>query len=119
RVHGWIADMAPLYQQATVIWRPTRHDGMSFMALEALAHGRHVIWSYPTPGVIQCRDAASARTELERLLELHRTGRLERNHLGAEYVAKHFSSAVIRDGMLAGWQKIIESPLAACRVATA
>jgi len=92
---------------------------MSFMALEALAHGCHVLWSYPTPGVIQCRDVATARIELERLLELHRTGRLEMNHVGTEYIAKHFSPAVIRDGMLAGWQKIIGSPLAACRVATA
>jgi len=112
QLHGWITDMAPFYQEATVVWRPTLHDGMSFMALEALAHGRHVIWSYHAPGVVHSRTAGVARVELERLLELHRNRSLELNYAGAEFVAKHFSPAVIRDGMLSGWRSVIGSPLA-------
>lgn len=108
--HEWTADMTRFYQNATVLWRPTRHDGMSFMALEALAHGRHVIWSYPSPGVVQSREAKTARTELERLLDLHRHGRLALNQAGSDFVEKNFSPNVIRNGMLGGWRKIIESP---------
>ena len=111
RLHAWIGDMIPFYQNATVVWRPTRHDGMSFMALEALAQGRHVIWSYPAPGVIQSRNAGAARVELERLLELHATRDLELNYAGAEFVAKHFSPAMIREGMLSGWKNILNSSL--------
>lgn len=105
--HGWIGDMTPFYQKATVVWRPTRHDGMSFMALEALAQGRHVIWSYPAPGVIQSRNAGTARLELERLLELHASRNLELNYSGAQFVARHFSPEMIRKGMLSGWRNII------------
>src|SRR5271165_2077547 len=40
--------MAPAIESATVIWRPVQHDGgISFMVLEALAQGRHVLYSYP------------------------------------------------------------------------
>ena len=119
RLHGWIGDLTPFYRGATVVWRPTRHDGMSFMALEALAHGRHVIWSYPAPGVIQSGNAGTARVELERLLELHAGGSLELNYAGAQFVAKHFSPAIIREGMLSGWRNIIDSSLEERRAAAA
>ena len=109
-LHEWTADLTRFYQNATVLWRPTRHDGMSFMALEALAHGRHVIWSYPSPGVVQSNEANTARIELQRLLDLHRDGRLALNQAGADFVEKNFSPDVIRNGMLAGWRKVIESP---------
>jgi len=109
KLYRWTEDMTPFYRGATVLWRPTRHDGMSFMALEALAHGRHVIWSYPSPGIIQSREASTARIELQRLLDLHRDGRLAFNHAGVDFVAKSFSPDVIRNGMLAGWRKIVHS----------
>lgn len=111
QLHEWTADMTQFYHNATVLWRPTRHDGMSFMALEALAHGRHVIWSYPSTGVIQSTEASTARMELQRLLGLHHDGRLAVNQAGSAFVAKNFSPDVIRNGMLAGWRKIVESPL--------
>lgn len=118
-LHRWIGEMTPFYQNATVVWRPTRHDGMSFMALEALAHGRHVMWSYPAPSVIQSRNAGTARLELERLLELHVCRKLELNYAGAEFVAKYFSPEVIREGMLSGWRNIIDSSLGESCVAAA
>lgn len=119
RLHGWAGEMTPFYQNSTVVWRPTRHDGMSFMALEALAHGRHVIWSYPAPGVVQSRNAGTALAELERLRELHATHNLELNHPGAQFIAKHFSPAIIREGMLSGWRDIIDSSLEEGRAAAA
>src|SRR6266403_1239163 len=41
------------YKRASVVWRPVRHDGLSFMVLEALGHGRHVLWTYEFPGCVK------------------------------------------------------------------
>jgi len=35
--HGWVEDIVPAIDAATVILRPTRHDGMPLMVLESLA----------------------------------------------------------------------------------
>jgi hypothetical protein len=99
-----------LLRETTVLWRPTRHDGLSFTVLEALAHGRHVIWSYPLPGALLARDAATSRAELERLFDLHEANALDVNVRGAEFVARNFSPVKIRDEFLSRWRAIIESP---------
>jgi hypothetical protein len=99
-----------LLRETTVLWRPTRHDGLSFTVLEALAHGRHVIWSYPLTGALLARDAATSRAELERLFDLHETNALDVNSLGAEFVACNFSPDKIRDEFLSRWRTIVESP---------
>ena len=41
KVHNRV-NIAPFFERASVIYRPVRHDGLSFMVLEALAYGRHV-----------------------------------------------------------------------------
>jgi hypothetical protein len=110
-VHERTSYLAPFYRNATVIWRPARHDGLSFMALEALAHGRHVMWSYPFTGAIHTRDAGAGRMELERLFELHQAKRLEINRTGAEFIAQNFSPAKIREGILSRWKTIVKAPL--------
>jgi hypothetical protein len=54
KVHRWFGDLTEFYERATVLWRPVRHDaGISFMVLEALAHGRHALYTYPLPGCVQ------------------------------------------------------------------
>jgi hypothetical protein len=109
-VHGRIAYLEPFYRSSTVLWRPARHDGLSFMALEALARGRHVMWSYPFPTAIHTRDAVTAREHLERLLELHESGQLEINQTGSNYIREHFSPEKIKSDMLSRWRQIIEAP---------
>jgi glycosyltransferase involved in cell wall biosynthesis len=110
-VHGRVSYLTPFYRNATVVWRPARHDGLSFMALEALAHGRHVMWSYPFSGAIHVRDASGGRIELERLYELHQARRLEINRGGAEFISQNFSPETIREGILSRWRKIVEVPI--------
>jgi hypothetical protein len=114
-VHGRVSHLTPFYRNATVVWRPARHDGLSFMALEALAHGRHVMWSYPFRGAIHVRDASSGRIELQRLFELHQARRLEINSAGVEFIAQNFSPQKIREGILGRWKKIVEAPLRLAR----
>jgi hypothetical protein len=107
-LHGWTSDLTPFYKRCAVLWRPVKHDGMSFMVLAALAHGRHVLYTYPFPGCIQSSGAASARIELERLKDLHATGHLGLNETGRKTVTNEFSPEAIRAGVLGRWKAIIE-----------
>jgi len=108
-VHGRVPSLNPFFCQTSVFWRPARHDGLSFAALEALAHGRYVLWSYPFPGATLAKDAASGYAEIQRLHDLHDQGSLHINRFAADYVASHFSPAVIRQGILSRWRRVIDS----------
>src|SRR5208282_5591474 len=115
KVHGWVR-MAPFLERATVIWRPVRHDGgISFVVLEALAHGRHVLYSHPFAACTQVNGPAAARAEIEKLLGLHKTGQLKRNDLGVEVVARSYTSEKVRSDLLKRWEEIIRSSRGAVR----
>jgi hypothetical protein len=103
-------DLASFYEQATVLWRPVRHDGLSFMVLEALARGRHVLYSYPLRGCIQVAGAEMACEQLERLRELDESGRLEPNEIGRQYVASEYDPQKVRTEILNRWKDLILSP---------
>jgi Glycosyl transferases group 1 len=109
-VHGRVPSMVPFFERTSVLWRPARHDGLSFVALEALGHGRHVLWSYPFPESVVAKDATSGYEELQRLHDLHQRGELQLNRAGADYIAANFAPAVIREGLVSRWKRIIESP---------
>jgi glycosyltransferase involved in cell wall biosynthesis len=107
RIHGRIPDLGEFYRRASVVWRPTRHDGMSSMVLEALGYGRHVLWSYPFPGSVRVSSAAEARDEIARLHALHREQKLQVNFAGTRaiteggYQPHHLKQAILqRLGMI-------------------
>ncbi len=107
-VHRWVKDLTPFYEQATVLWRPVRHDaGISFMVLEAMAHGRQVLYTYPVPGCIQVSGAEDARKELQRLHSLHCAGQLSLNREGIQAIAQHYSREVVRSELRRRWEEII------------
>lgn len=87
RIHGRLPNLLDFYRRCCVVWRPVRHDGVSWMVLEALGHGRHVLWSYPFPGCIQVKGASDAREQIVRLQQLHQRGLLQINHEGARFTA--------------------------------
>lgn len=110
RIHPWIADLTLVYRQSTVLWRPVRHDaGISFMVLEALSHGRHVLYSYPVPGAVQARDAREAAFHLQHLFELHSAGLLPLNRAGIDAVARVYSREVVREELRRRWAGIIDA----------
>lgn len=109
KVYGRISDVGPFFRQATVVWRPVRHDGLSFMVLEALAHGRHVVYSCPFAACRQATTAQEARHEIQRLLELHNSGRLLMNEGGIRLIAREFAADTVRDNLLKRWEDIILS----------
>ncbi|HXX21337.1 MAG TPA: hypothetical protein VEJ46_18210 [Candidatus Acidoferrum sp.] len=88
RVHGRVQNLLDFYKQATVLWRPVRHDGLSCMVLEALGHGRHVLWTYPFPGCVQVRTASEASDQIIRLHALHECGQLQINCVGVRAIAE-------------------------------
>jgi hypothetical protein len=110
RVHGWTNDLTPHLRQTTVLWRPVRHDGLSFMVLEALAQGRHVLYSYPFSACAHVKSSSAACAELERLYALHRSGALEINHTGGELITREFSPEKVCADLLRRWEEIILSP---------
>lgn len=71
------AEMSEIYARATGIIRLPEHDGMSMSVLEALAHGRHVIWNYPFGACRLCgRNGTDLVEQIEHCLA---TGTLNEN----------------------------------------
>jgi hypothetical protein len=110
RIHAWTADLVSFYESSTVLWRPVRHDaGISFMVLEALAHGRHVLYPYPVPGALQVHGPDDAVQHLEHLRDLHQARLLPLNRVGRAAVARSFTREVVRNELHRRWEGIISS----------
>jgi hypothetical protein len=108
-VHKWMHDLTPLLEETTVVYRPVRHDGLSFTVLEALSHGRHVLYSYPHEGCIQVTSTAMAVNELERLRACDEEGTLPLNELGRNCIAREYAPEKVRRELLRRWEQIILS----------
>ena len=107
KMHGWARDLTPYLQRATVLWRPVEHDGLSFMVLEALAQGRHVLYSYRFPGCVEVKSSEAAKRELRRLAQLHDCKVLRVNDSGIQAIADNFTPQKVRSDLLARWEAII------------
>jgi len=108
-VYGRVADLSEFYQRATVVWRPVRHDGLSFMVREALGHGRHVLYTYPVPGCVQVNDSEDAQREIERLHAEHNTGRLGINEDGQREVAENYAKIPLKEQILTRLELLLQS----------
>jgi glycosyltransferase involved in cell wall biosynthesis len=89
---GWQTDMAAVYRRIHCLVRVPAHDGMSFMVLEALRHGRYVIWNHSVPGVLYASDTAGISRHLAQLYNAYNAGRLSCNLVGQEFVIKAYSA---------------------------
>lgn len=107
---GWVDNMAELYSEVVLVIRLTRHDGLSFMVLEALAHGRHVIWGYPLTGVYQTNgDIDRLVPFIDKLYQKHLQGDLHINQVGREFVARFYRPQVVWDQISRGIDEVIKS----------
>jgi len=108
RVRYRTNDLTALYEQSTVLWRPVRHDaGMSFMVLEALSHGRHVLYTYPIAGAVQVHTVKQAQEQLDHLRALHDAGALPLNYAGMQAVKQTYARDVVRKELRKRWESII------------
>jgi glycosyltransferase involved in cell wall biosynthesis len=100
RIHGRAKDLREFYQKASVVWRPVRHDGLSFLVREALGYGRHVLYTYPLDGCVHVSSADDGQEEIVRLFELHQQGRLELNRAGQHAVLRSYSCGALKQDIL-------------------
>ncbi|MCK4341991.1 MAG: glycosyltransferase [Phycisphaerae bacterium] len=66
---GWVEDMAPWYERASVLIRLPIHDSVSVMVLEMLARGRHAIYSRDFPHCHFADTYEAARDALDQLVK--------------------------------------------------
>ncbi len=81
-------EMDVVYQRTTVLVRLPQHDGMPNMILEALARGRHVVWTHKMP---YCRLAKTTESALREVRAAIASQSL--NLEGAAYVRREFDAA--------------------------
>lgn len=110
KVYNRVDNLASHIEQASVIWRPVRHDaGISFLVLEALAQGRHVLYSYPFSNCIHATAPDAARLELERLFNLHESQKLFLNEAGIRMIAREFTPERVRANLFSRWAEVIDA----------
>lgn len=100
---GWHEDVYDAYKKCSLVVRMTNHDGYSSSVQEALLLGRHVIWTYPFPGVVQAESYDALYQHVKRLLDLHANGQLKINNEGRDFMAKKMNP----DHLVAQMQKMI------------
>ena len=97
---GHIDSMPSQIDASTVLLRMPQHDGKSMLVLEALARGRHVIWTYDFPGVVHAAREIDAVEVLREMLALHERGELGLNRVGYEFVRTNFGRATLAQGFI-------------------
>jgi len=112
-VYPRIPNLAEFYRRASVVWRPVRHDGLSWMVMESLGHGRHVLWTYAFPGCIHATNSSEACEQIARLHRLHQRGALQKNQMGADFIAQGgYSPRFLRREIHARLERMLDSPQA-------
>lgn len=108
-LHGQVENLQTHFELATVLWRPVAHDGLSFMVLEALAQGRHVIWSYSFPACRQAVNASEATAHLRELHRLHQSRELEINWEGVRLIDASYRGSDVRARIIRRLQAILDT----------
>lgn len=97
---GWVKNMSEQIRASHILIRPTRHDGVSFMVLEALAHGRYVIWSRPFPSCFLATESEEFYEYVAHLFRRWKKGEMEINEAGRQYVKETFEPGRVYDGLI-------------------
>jgi hypothetical protein len=104
---GYITNMPALYRETTVMVRLTTHDGTSFMAVEAMAAGRYVIWTFPMEGAILAQRFETVSAALRQLLERQNAGELGLNEAGRAFVLEAFDPERLLAALNARLQRLL------------
>ncbi|MGC1381249.1 MAG: hypothetical protein WA814_09555 [Candidatus Baltobacteraceae bacterium] len=102
---GWRDNLRDVYEQATVLIRLTRGDGLSLMVLEALSFGRYVMWSKPFAHALHVRHRQDVCAGLRALLTRHRRGELLARYAVAEAIAREYAPERAVDQILRSWEE--------------
>ncbi len=91
---GRLESLDQVYKDTTVLVRITEHDGLSFMVLEALEHGRYCVWSHSldkAPGVFVAMNYETLHEHIHVLYDKHARGCLLPNYEGAEFIRRQYA----------------------------
>ncbi len=101
---GWSGSMRELYKRSSALIRFTDRDGLSLMVLEALALGRHVLWSKSFPHVRRIATYEEMEGAVSELLARHLRGDLQPVADAADYVGRHYESGSCIRSIVAAWE---------------
>jgi len=87
---GWVDDMETVWREIKVYLRLTKHDGLSHTVIEALARGKHVIWTYEYAFCHRARTFQEAKDALRNILRQNQP-----NIEGMSYARSQFEPAKI------------------------
>lgn len=99
---GFLDRIDDAYAKTHVLVRMADHDGLSQMVLEALNHGRYVIWNYPFPGTLKASSEADVIAHLSALAGQARSGTLGYNDAGRNSVRTGYLGDIIADHICEG-----------------
>lgn len=99
---GFLDEIDNGYAQTHVLVRMADHDGLSQMVLEALNHGRHVIWNYPLHATLRASNEAEVSSHLRSLAQRLDAGALGYNDAGRSFARTDFLGDVIADHICEG-----------------
>jgi hypothetical protein len=88
---GWIKDMKPVFENTVISIRFPKHDGLSFFVLESLLYSRYVVYNYPIDNSILAKNIEEIKSGLTELLDKFKSGKLELNIKGRDFVIREFS----------------------------
>lgn len=92
---GWVDHMESVFARAVVVVRMPQHDGLSIFVLEALAHGRYVLYNQPYAMTTLVLDSQALLNKLIELRDEFQRGALATNQAGHQFVAANFSKATM------------------------
>lgn len=99
---GFLDEIDDAYAKTHVLVRMADHDGLSQMVLEALNHGRYVIWNYPFPGTLKAASEGDVVAHLTALARRAAEGGLDYNVAGRTSVRTGYLGEVIADHICQG-----------------
>jgi hypothetical protein len=104
---GYRSDMDAIYARTHALVRFVDHDGLSYMVLEALEAGRHVLWNRPLPGV-RCVTSVEALTSaIGRLREELLGGVLRPNDEGRARVTAEYLHPIVASVIRRGFEDAV------------
>lgn len=100
---GWVEDIETVWRQVKVYLRLTKHDGLSHTVIEALARGKHVIWSYEFPHCHRAQTFEEARDTLRNILRQNQP-----NIKGMNCVRSQFEPSKIAERLRQGYLSVFK-----------
>jgi hypothetical protein len=100
---GYVDDLESVWRRVKIYLRLTKHDGLSHSVIEALARGKHVIWSYEFP---YCHKASTFQETIDALRNIFMEN--QPNVEAARYVRYTFDPVKIVDNLKQHYLKILK-----------